>query len=919
MAILRPKFRPILTIRATASCPRQTMSRSATTENFGTPSSPPKSPPIRKAKKEGDISSVFTSLSGAAHVELPPRFAELKRTIVGSSEDAQLRLRQSFADLLEAIKIGVAEIRSKGDGIIPEISFAELAGGRVSDAWKAEVKRRGTIVVRDVVNDEEALGWKEDIKAYVKSNPQVKGFPSDNKQVFELYWSKSQLAARGHPNVLAVQKALQQQLFHTEPSVPISLNITLSYADRLRIRHPGDSKFALGPHIDGGSLERWEDEAYRRCYEEILQGRWRDHDAWDVGRRVNVNSDLYHGASQCSVFRAFQSWLSMSATGPGEGTLRVFPLLKEASAYVILRPFFRPSVSASSPDFLSASSWKLDLTSTDFPNSVMGMGQELNDATHPHLRLEEGGMVSMKLVNPGDMVFWHCDAIHAVEKTHSGKGDSSVLYIPVVPLTTRNAEYLAYQRATLLEGIPAPDFPGGAGEAGFVGVGGPKDIVTEEARMAMGLSPHAEWPDPAAQIAIFRHVTYSQLQQPLRAYTPLKVDTLGSMAGSRSRPLDEEEPSQYRPLKLLKLEHGSVSVDSESGSTASTTPDLRSLLDLSDVIQMDIPLRVQRISEVLVHHSRLELKSDGVTTRYQVLEAEFYLKDPGRHWDPFAHGEEEQGVAGRWYFHRAPRRTHSLATDAPLPRKPPSGYRGGTRKGLDLTCGGPFMDKTAKDDKAIQHDQHPVTGGILLRTLRRESDDKVISGPSLLVDEIIARSGASGLKDLVDAMWAGDSEAFACSSADASRSTSLFVVPFTPKPDVALPQLFTSPRIGLDLSNPHDAAARLEMVDRPYRFFIQPRLLTANGRGHTFLGVFQAKKKMSKHSGARLVAEIARTTGLSESAAGRYMQFYLAGRETHIQAYVGEKGKGVSGSPEKLLKMMGALEKRRMDTEEVKK
>jgi len=33
----------------------------------------------------------------------------------------------------------------------------------------------------------------------------------------------------------------------------------MSYYDRLRIRKPGDSKFALGPHIDGGSLERWED------------------------------------------------------------------------------------------------------------------------------------------------------------------------------------------------------------------------------------------------------------------------------------------------------------------------------------------------------------------------------------------------------------------------------------------------------------------------------------------------------------------------------------------------------------------------------------------------------------------------------------------------------------------------------------
>jgi len=299
--------------------------------------------------------------------------------------------------------------------------------------------------------------------------------------------------ARSHPNVLAVQKSLLQQLFHAGSDVPISLNVPLTYADRLRIRLPGDSKFALGPHIDGGSLERWEDAQYRSCYKEILEGKWRDHDAWDVGRRVGVNSDLYQGPSQCSIFRAFQSWLSMSTTGPGEGTIRVFPLLKEASAYVLLRPFFRPTVPTTSPAFLSASSWELDLTSTDFPNSVMGMGQELNEATHPHLRLEEGGMVSMKAVNPGDMVFWHCDTIHAVEKLHAGKGDSSVLYIPVVPLTTHNAQYLVRQRHALTTSIPAPDFPGGDGEKGFEGVGRPADVRTKQGRKAMGLEPYEEW------------------------------------------------------------------------------------------------------------------------------------------------------------------------------------------------------------------------------------------------------------------------------------------------------------------------------------------------------------------------------------------------------------------------------------------
>jgi hypothetical protein len=56
-------------------------------------------------------------------------------------------------------------------------------------------------------------------------------------------------------------------------------------------------------------------------------------------------------------------------------------------------------------------------------------------------------------------------AIHAVDKVHMGKSDSSVMYIPVCPTTESNTEYLARQRHTFLGGYPGPDFPGGKGES----------------------------------------------------------------------------------------------------------------------------------------------------------------------------------------------------------------------------------------------------------------------------------------------------------------------------------------------------------------------------------------------------------------------------------------------------------------------
>lgn len=95
------------------------------------------------------------------------------------------------------------------------------------------------------------------------------------------------------------------------------------------------------------------------------------------------------------MFRPWQGWTSLSATGPGEGTLRVLPLLALASAYVMLRPFFRAR---------AGGGWAADLASAAFPGSAMGKAQELSAATHPHLRLAET-MVSIPRVEPGDRVY----------------------------------------------------------------------------------------------------------------------------------------------------------------------------------------------------------------------------------------------------------------------------------------------------------------------------------------------------------------------------------------------------------------------------------------------------------------------------------------------------------------------------------
>ena len=184
------------------------------------------------------------------------------------------------------------------------------------------------------------------------------------------------------------------------------------------MRQPGDSGFALGPHVDGGSVERWEEDGYGKgkVYQKIWEGKWEAFDPWESSCRVPVVSDLYNGAGACSMLRFFQGWLSMSATGPGEGTLLVNPLLSRATAYYLLRPFFTPRLLSRGGDstnsqFLDSDNWQLEAQPTStLHGSAMSHCQELNDALHPHLALSKS-MVSIPQVQPGDYVAWHCDSM----------------------------------------------------------------------------------------------------------------------------------------------------------------------------------------------------------------------------------------------------------------------------------------------------------------------------------------------------------------------------------------------------------------------------------------------------------------------------------------------------------------------------
>ncbi|KAF4125033.1 DUF1479 domain protein [Geosmithia morbida] len=452
----------------------------------------------RSAKAEGDISSVFRSLSGSdVDEKLPQRFADVKSAI----RTDRATLQESWNRLLNRLKDETRAIKDEGSSCIPQIDFADIDNAPAE--FDETFRKRGVAVVRQVVPEKEARGFKEEVERYVAANPSTRAFPPDKPVVFELYWSRPQLAARLNGNMSRVQTWLMSYYNAADPQSECSTQQPLMYADRLRIRQPGDAGFALGPHVDGGSCERWEEEGYGKAhvYDKILEGRWEDFDAWELSTRIEATQDLYDGAGACSMLRTFQGWLGMSNTGPREGTLLVNPLLSLSTAYLLLRPFFAPKSTSFPPpardgehsaEYLDPDSWVLaDPDSPDLQGAWPGSCQELSHRWHPHLDLPHT-MVPIPRIRPGDYVAWHCDTIHAVDGVHAGDADSSVMYIPACPMTRQNVDYARQQREHFLHGIPPSDFPGGVGESRHVGRPGAdvlKELAGTVAQRAAGFAP----------------------------------------------------------------------------------------------------------------------------------------------------------------------------------------------------------------------------------------------------------------------------------------------------------------------------------------------------------------------------------------------------------------------------------------------
>ncbi|KAH7321259.1 hypothetical protein B0I35DRAFT_351742 [Stachybotrys elegans] len=423
---------------------------------------------------------------------LPARFARIKTDLIAGNEAAIIA---SWTRLLVQLRLEIETITTKGSEVIPSIDFNDISNPSKANEFVDRLRRSGVAVVRKVVPQDVVLAWRDETLSYLGDNPVAETHLTQDSHLHGVYWSPAQVKCRAHANVLAAQRFLMTTWHSRNPNALLSTSLPVAYADRLRIRGPGPSEGVGKIYVDGGSVERWEPDGYGQgsTYGSIWAGAWEQYDPWESSTRLKITSDLYYGASTCSMFRMFSGWLSLSPLTPGDGTLLVCPMIQLTTAYLLLRPFFSPIIQdPSHPSFLSSENWRLETSTSILHGAVPSYTQELSTTLHPHLRLDKT-MVPIPKLEPGDYVVWHCDAVYAVDRTVPHYNvDAAAMYLPACPLTQTNALYLARQRKAFLLGLPSPDFGGGRGESSHLsrpGVQEVNDAGGNDGLRAMGLLP----------------------------------------------------------------------------------------------------------------------------------------------------------------------------------------------------------------------------------------------------------------------------------------------------------------------------------------------------------------------------------------------------------------------------------------------
>jgi hypothetical protein len=128
---------------------------------------------------------------------LPPRFVDLKRSIASSYPDFEARATTAWREIITELDKVTKVIKEEGSNVgislmliglqhiyegvlyiywfyfsrlqyVPQINFNSLDSIPQDEIEK--IKRRGSVLIRDVVDDAQAVEWKDELKEFVKVN-----------------------------------------------------------------------------------------------------------------------------------------------------------------------------------------------------------------------------------------------------------------------------------------------------------------------------------------------------------------------------------------------------------------------------------------------------------------------------------------------------------------------------------------------------------------------------------------------------------------------------------------------------------------------------------------------------------------------------------------------------------------------------
>lgn len=391
--------------------------------------------------------------------------------------------KEVFAEVEAEMRRRVDEIvseREAGQDVVPIVNYADVESRKVPAALIDKIKARGACVVRGTFSREQAGAWDDEIAAYVERNnldaklanaAEDKYFgtlASQKPQIYGIYWSRPQVQARQSESLTNVRVFLNN-LWQAESEGRRHFNPNQApvYADRIRRRPPGSASLGLSPHTDGGSVERWLDDNFRKVYRHVFAGNWKKYSAFDAAYRPEARE--IPSAAVCSMFRTFQGWTALTRQGKGDGTLQLIPIA-ESMVYVLLRAL------------------QDDVPADDLCGAQPGRALSINPQYHSLLLK---AVSSIPQIEAGDTVFWHTDVVHAVENEHNGSGYSNVMYIASAPGCAKNSVYLRRQAPAFLEGKTPPDFAPDNFEVDFVGRATLADL-THLGRSQLGIT---EWID----------------------------------------------------------------------------------------------------------------------------------------------------------------------------------------------------------------------------------------------------------------------------------------------------------------------------------------------------------------------------------------------------------------------------------------